>query len=288
MAYRRKGVGRGHVTPRAPQHGSNTPENAPMTRIAEREDDEEADRPMDQEQGQRRLGDDPARWREEAYPTDYSGQVQKAINFVGAKHDFFIEGKARWLRAFLKKRGLTVTRALDIGCGVGLLHPYLRDFVPSLVGVDLSADAIAQAGRHNAGNTYHAYDGVRLPFSEAAFDLVLAVTVMHHVPPAQWPHFVAEARRVLRPGGVFVVIEHNPLNPLTLYSVNQCPFDEDAVLLRAGEVLSLMAESGFHGLGQDYIFFTPFSLNAIQAIERRLAWLPLGAQYAAWGVSGGL
>jgi SAM-dependent methyltransferase len=233
-------------------------------------------------------GDDPARWREGTYPTDYSGQVQKAINFIGAKHDYFIEGKARWLRAFLKARGMTVTHALDIGCGVGLLHRYLRDFIPSLVGVDLSVEAIKEAKQRNPGNAYQAYDGARLPFPDGIFDLVLAVTVMHHVPTSQWSHFVAEARRVLRRGGVFVVIEHNPLNPLTLYSVNQCPFDEDAVLLRAGQVRSLMAENGLHGLGQDYIFFTPFSVKMIQAIERRLAWLPLGAQYAAWGESGGI
>jgi SAM-dependent methyltransferase len=232
----------------------------------------------------RQLGDDPVRWRDEVYPNDYSGQVQKAIGFIGAKHDFFIEGKTKWLRTFLSKRGIRVSRALDIGCGVGLLHPYLRDFIPTVFGVDLSRDAIAQAKSCNPGGHYQSYDGSRLPFADGTFDLSMAVTVMHHVPVAQWAHFVSEALRVLRPGGVFVVIEHNPLNPLTLYSVNRCPFDEDAVLLRAGTVRSLIKSQGLHYTGHDYIFFTPFGAPVIQAVERRLTWLPLGAQYAAWGI----
>ena len=230
-----------------------------------------------------RPGDDPARWRDEIYPTDYQGQVQKAIGFIGAKHDFFIEGKARWLRDFLERQGLSRPRVLDIGCGVGLLHRYMGGFAESITGVDLSADAILQAKAENPANAYSSYDGTTLPAGDGSFDLALAVTVMHHVPVAQWPRFVAEARRVLRPGGIFVVIEHIPFNPLTRYSVNQCPFDADAVLLRAGQVKTLMRNAGMKKTGEDYIFFTPFAWEPIQAIERRLTWLPLGAHYTAWG-----
>ena len=230
-----------------------------------------------------RTGDDPARWRDEAYPTDYQDQVNRAIGFIGASHDFFVVGKARWLQRFLEHNGIDGSKAslLDIGCGIGLLHPYLIPMVGRLSGIDLSATALIEARARNPQVHYEAYEGSRLPFEDAQFDLALAVTVMHHVPVAQWPLFVSEAKRVLKPGGVFIVIEHNPLNPATLYSVKKSELDTDAVLLRAGKTMGLMRDAGLRRVGQDYIFFTPFERT--QLIDRSLSWLPLGAQYAAYG-----
>ena len=40
-------------------------------------------------------------------------------------------------------------------------------------------------------------------------------------------------RRVVRPGGLLCIIEHNPFNPLTRLAVVRCEFDRDAVLLPA-------------------------------------------------------
>ena len=53
-------------------------------------------------------------------------------------------------------------------------------------------------------------------------------------------------RRVVRPGGLVCVIEHNPLNPLTRsLAVSRCEFDSDAVLLGASTTRKLMAAGGF-------------------------------------------
>lgn len=235
-----------------------------------------------------RRGDDPERWRDQAYPSDYQAQVQRAIGFSGIKHDFFVEGKAHWLARFMGRAGFQapVPALVDIGCGVGLLHPYLEGLAQSITGIDLSSEAIAEAAQRNPNNNYRTYDGLRLPAADGEFDLALAVTVMHHVPVAQWQHFVAEAHRVLRPGGAFVVIEHNPFNPLTLYVVNRCDIDADAVLLKASQTRALMRKAGFHGAAADYVFFTPFRSNLVQWVERQIDWLPFGAQYAAYGFKG--
>jgi SAM-dependent methyltransferase len=218
------------------------------------------------------------RWAE-SYPTDYSAQVERAIGFVGASHDFFIRGKADWLRRFLADKRIAPNDTLDVGCGIGLLHRYLLGTGTKIIGTDVSSDALAEAKKRNPTADYHVYDGKILPFSSGSFDLVLAVTVMHHVPPDQWQEFVAEAARVLRPGGVFIVIEHNPLNPLTLYSVRKSELDFDA--LRARTVGKLMAQAGLKRCSRDYIFFTPFATT--QPIDRALRWFPLGAQYSAYG-----
>ena len=50
--------------------------------------------------------------------------------------------------------------------------------------------------------------------------------------------------RVLRPGGIAAIFEHNPLNPLTRRVVSNCVFDEDAVLLRRRRARGLLRQAG--------------------------------------------
>lgn len=245
--------------------------------------------PQGTDRQSRSAGDDPARWSEEAYPDDYRGQVQRAIGFTGISHDFFIVGKARWLEQFVARthlQGRTIA-LLDVGCGMGLLHQHLVGVTTRIVGVDVSADALETARKSNPLFDYKRYEGETLPFEADRFDIVLAVTVMHHVPVDRWPIFVKEAFRVLKPGGALVVIEHNPLNPLTRLAVNRCEFDADAVLLRAGKTKSLLENAGFENIGCDYIFFTPFKNSLIQIAERKLRSFPFGAQYSAYGFKAG-
>ncbi len=88
---------------------------------------------------------------------------------------------------------------LDVGCGGGLLAPH----VPAgyrHVGVDLSASALAVAAEH--GVEPIRADAAALPFADATFDVVVAGEVLEHVP--DFRAVVAEALRVLRPGGTFV------------------------------------------------------------------------------------
>ena len=91
---------------------------------------------------------------------------------------------------------------------------------------------------------YEAYDGERLPYDDERFDVAFAICVLHHVRPAERPRFVGELRRVVRPGGLVALFEHNPLNPLTRLAVHRCAFDGDAVLLRAGEAQHVARASG--------------------------------------------
>ena len=62
-----------------------------------------------------------------------------------------------------------------------------------------------------------------------------AVCVYHHVEPGDRAPLTAEIRRVLKPGGMLAIIEHNPLNPVTRAVVKRIPLDRDAQLLSARE-----------------------------------------------------
>jgi ubiquinone/menaquinone biosynthesis C-methylase UbiE len=161
----------------------------------------------------------------------------------------------------------------------------LRGMVGRLSGIDVSSASIAQAHADNRDVDYRAFDGSSFPFDDSGFDLVTAICVMHHVAPAEWAHFIGEMRRVVRPGGLVCVIEHNPLNPLTRLAVSRCEFDRDAVLLGAGKARKLMAAVGLREIGARYFLLLPWEVKSARRVEGALGNVPLGAQYAAFGTA---
>jgi len=115
----------------------------------------------------------------------------------------------RWQHA----RGPRAYRALDVGCGTGTLLTLLsRDpHAERLIGLDYSpamirklADKVAES---DAAGRVHGVvaDSERLPFQDGSFDVVTCCNSFHH-----YPHqaaVIAGFRRVLRPGGMLVLID---------------------------------------------------------------------------------
>jgi SAM-dependent methyltransferase len=219
------------------------------------------------------------------YAADYESTVQQSIDFSGMDYQFFVDAKASVLKEIAARHFGPGTRPnlLDVGCGVGRLHPRLGGTFGRICGVDVSPQSIAQARRENPDIEYQVSAASRLPYSPAAFDLVLAVSVVHHIPPGERPAFLAELKRVTRAGGLVCLIEHNPLNPLTRLVVFRCPFDRDAHLLGARVARRLLAQAGLTNVRSEHFLVFPLSAAWARALERRLRKLPLGAQYLALG-----
>ena len=90
---------------------------------------------------------------------------------------------------------------LDLACGGGLLAPHLAGKGYRHVGLDLSAAALQLARAHGVEPVRG--DVLHLPFPDEVADVVVAGEVLEHVDrPLE---LVAEACRVLRPGGTLVV-----------------------------------------------------------------------------------
>ena len=106
-----------------------------------------------------------------------------------------------WLASWLRP-GASI---LDVGCGaggfLGELGAARRDL--RRTGVDVSPDA-ARSARSRAGHVLLA-SASALPFQDGAFDAVLSHDVLQHLPDGDDARALAEARRVLSPGGAVSV-----------------------------------------------------------------------------------
>ncbi|MFI5926181.1 methyltransferase domain-containing protein [Micromonospora sp. NPDC051543] len=90
---------------------------------------------------------------------------------------------------------------VDLGCGAGLLAPHLVGKGYRHVGVDLTRSALVQAAGH--GVRVVQGDATAVPLPDGCADVVSAGELLEHVP--DWPRAVAEACRLLRPGGLLVL-----------------------------------------------------------------------------------
>jgi SAM-dependent methyltransferase len=101
--------------------------------------------------------------------------------------------------------------ALEIGCGVGRIVRALAPLMRRVVGTDISAGMVAAASRRSQANASYLVGSGRdlAPFSDASFDIVLAVDVFPYLVQAGGDlarRHVEEAARVLRPGGRLLVL----------------------------------------------------------------------------------
>lgn len=94
---------------------------------------------------------------------------------------------------------------LDAGCGAGRMSGYLADRGHRVEGVDLSPGMVEQARRHHPGIRFAVAPLARLPFPDHRFAGVLLWYSIIHTPPGDLGSVLAEAARVLAPGGQLLV-----------------------------------------------------------------------------------
>ncbi|MBV8393713.1 MAG: class I SAM-dependent methyltransferase [Alphaproteobacteria bacterium] len=222
----------------------------------------------------------------------YDGGLDNPIKrMMGNSADQFIAVKARWLmrreKALKAKDADSTLDVLDYGCGAGDMMRVLAGLGARarFTGCDVSGGMLEEVAKRwpadfGAAPTIAVQDGASTPFEAARFDIAVISAVLHHVPVEDRPSVYAELGRVLKPGGRLYVFEHNPRNPLVRYVIARTPIDANAILLDAHEVRHGLLDQAPYDLDTDYLMFMPPGIGLLRPIDRALAWLPLGAQYA--------
>jgi ubiquinone/menaquinone biosynthesis C-methylase UbiE len=150
-----------------------------------------------------------------------SWQSDLRYSWFNAGHVFMMQERERRILMLLREydRAALETRTiLEVGCGTGY---WLREFIKwgaqpeHIAGIDLLPDRAAEARRlcPQAVRIYCGSAG-RLPFSDAAFDLVLQSTVLTSVLNAQLRQEIAsEMLRVVKDDGLILWYDYHIDNP---------------------------------------------------------------------------
>jgi len=102
---------------------------------------------------------------------------------------------------------------LDAPCGTGRYFPMVAAAGHRVLGADQSAGMLAKA---RARGIATALDQVRLqelPY-DGAFDAVLTIDAMEHIPPEGWPVVLAHLHRAVRPGGLLYLTVEETTEPV--------------------------------------------------------------------------
>jgi ubiquinone/menaquinone biosynthesis C-methylase UbiE len=114
--------------------------------------------------------------------------------------------------ATIGEADLTGKDVLEVGCGPGHGCAFVAErYSPrSVTGLDLSYVGVWRCRRRHprAGLTFVAGDAEKLPFPDASVDVVINVESSHCYP--HMAKFLAEVRRVLRPGGLLLYADFRP------------------------------------------------------------------------------
>lgn len=211
---------------------------------------------------------------------------QNSSNYAAAlgyhTPDYYVQEKVKILKRIMKQldaRG----RVLDVGCGPGWAVRALAGSCKEIIGVDPAKGMITGAGPMPPNASLRVADGKNLPFEESAFDLVFSFCILHHLSEEDLPKVLAEQARVLRPGGLVINFDHNPLNPVVVRRVKNCPIDEGAVLRRRSVIARAMKQAGLSIQRKRYVIFFPESLSFLSFLDPYLGQCPLGGQYYVMG-----
>jgi ubiquinone/menaquinone biosynthesis C-methylase UbiE len=142
------------------------------------------------------------------YPWLYEGITKLTAISVG--------GEARLRRLALQNLDLQPqTCVLDLCCGNGPVTQVLVQHSRHVTGLDASPNAIARAQANVPQASFIEGFAEAMPFADASFDVVHTSMALHEMEPEQRSQILQEVYRVLKPGGIFTLIDfHAPTNPI--------------------------------------------------------------------------
>ncbi|MDB9475364.1 class I SAM-dependent methyltransferase [Dolichospermum circinale] len=147
---------------------------------------------------------------------DLSYRYQWLYDSISRLAAVTVGGEARFRRLALENLQLEAdTQILDLCCGSGHVTRFLVDFSNHVTGLDASPLSIQRSQKNVPKATYIQAFAEDMPFADNLFDVVHTSAALHEMQPEQLRKIIMEVYRVLKPGGVFTLIDfHPPTNPL--------------------------------------------------------------------------
>jgi len=135
-------------------------------------------------------------------------------------------------------------QVVDIGCGDGELAHRMASARAKVTGIDPNPKRIGRA-RESAGKDETFLEGVgeQLPCADASIDIVIFFNSLHHIPVEAMEPALAEAARILKPGGILYLSE--PIAAGSFFEVMKPVHDESEVRAKALAAIKGAVKKGF-------------------------------------------
>jgi len=133
----------------------------------------------------------------------------------------------------------------DLGCGPGQIARYLHSQSVKTLGVDLSANMVAEAQRLNPEIHFHQGDMLSLPDADNSWGGIAAFYCIIHIPREQIVDALREMKRVLKPGGILLLAFHVGTEIKHLDDWWEKPVNLDFAFYLPTEMESWLKEAGF-------------------------------------------
>ncbi|WP_392530544.1 class I SAM-dependent methyltransferase [Nostoc sp. C117] len=199
---------------------------------------------------------------------DWSYRYQWLYDGISRLAALSVGGEGRFRQLALQ--GLTInsdSRVLDLCCGSGQTTEFLVKISQNVTGLDASPKSLQRARQNVPLASYVEAFAEEMPFADSLFDVVHTSVALHEMQPQQLRKIINEVYRVLKPGGVFTLVDfHAPTNPIFWpgVSVFLLLFEtETAWKLLKTDLAGLLAESGFEVV--EPTLYAGGSLQVIQA-----------------------
>lgn len=172
-------------------------------------------------------------------------------------------------------------RVLELGCAAGAHAVRLAPLVREIVGVDFAPAAIERARQHAeragaANATFLCGDARRLDgLADRSFDRVAAIDFVEHIDDATLLAVLAEARRVLRPGGtlsIFTPCATHYVERMKARNLILRQIPGHIAVRREAQYRSLLARAAF---AIRLLYFSPSTYPLAGSLDRLLWRLPL-------------
>ncbi|BAZ40937.1 methyltransferase [Calothrix sp. NIES-4101] len=147
---------------------------------------------------------------------DLSYRYQWLYDAIARLSALTVGGEARFRQLALQN--LTIhsdTKILDLCCGSGQATRFIVKLSQQVTGLDASPLSLQRARNNVPQANYVEAFAEKIPLRDNEFDIVHTSAALHEMQPSQLQEILKEVHRVLKPGGVFAIVDfHQPTNPI--------------------------------------------------------------------------
>ena len=197
-----------------------------------------------------------------------TGTVQEYYRNVadnyGTRHHVKMPGAKQFLTDYENKLSSRLNpsmKCLEVGSGTGFATTVIKKFVNDFISTDSSLEMLLLNKDINPDTDMICCTSDNIPFPDNTFDVVIGNNTFYLVPDKA--KGAASISRVLKKGGILIISEMNPYNPLwpVMFTIKGRWFERSIYGLFKGNMKKIFGSAGMQIEENDFYSFTPYFFN---------------------------